>query len=197
LIADGKKVLIWTIFTPTLRRLNGLLAHHNPALIYGEIGGGDEDDPKSRKGNLARFKNDPSCRVMIANPAAAAEGISLHMHCHDAIYVDRSYNATHFLQSIDRIHRLGLPQDVVTTVYVIQNRLPAGLGSIDVSVSRRLGQKIRAMEALLEDPDLNDLALDEENAPSSLIDDLDVSDIDDIIAELEQKAPRMDEEDLV
>ena len=197
LIAEGKKVLIWTIFTSTLRRLNGLLAHHNPALIYGEIGIGEESDPTSRKGNLARFKKESNCRVLIANPAAAAEGISLHMHCHDAIYVDRSYNATHFLQSIDRIHRLGLPKDVVTTVYVIQNLLPAGIGSIDVSVSRRLGQKIRAMEALLEDSDLNDLALDEENAPSSLLDDLDISDIDDIIAELEQKGPHCDEEDFV
>lgn len=197
LVAEGRKVLVWTIFTSTLRKLRDLLAHHHPALIYGEIGVGPEDDPNSRKGNLARFKSDANCRVMIANPAAAAEGISLHMHCHDAIYVDRSYNATHFLQSIDRIHRLGLPQDVVTTVYVIQNRLPAGIGSIDVSVSRRLGQKIRAMETLLEDPDLNDLALDEENAPSSLIDDLDISDIDDIIAELEQTTPKTDEEDFV
>ncbi|WP_229301936.1 MULTISPECIES: DEAD/DEAH box helicase [Stenotrophomonas] len=197
LISEGKKVLIWTIFTSTVRKLRDVLAHHNPALIYGEIGMGEADDLSTRQGNLARFKNDPNCRVMIANPAAASEGISLHMHCHDAIYVDRSYNATHFLQSIDRIHRLGLPADVVTTVYVIQNRLPAGIGSIDVSVSRRLGQKIRAMEKLLEDPDLNDLALDEENAPASLADELDAEDIDDIIAELEGNPPPATDEDLV
>jgi len=197
LISEGRKVLIWTIFTSTVRKLRDVLAHHNPALIYGEIGMGEADDLSTRQGNLARFKNDPNCRVMIANPAAASEGISLHMHCHDAIYVDRSYNATHFLQSIDRIHRLGLPADVVTTVYVLQNRLPAGIGSIDVSVSRRLGQKIRAMEKLLEDTDLNDLALDEENAPSSLADELDAEDIDDIIAELEGHAPPASEEDLM
>ncbi|OAX56909.1 SNF2 family domain/helicase [Xanthomonas translucens pv. poae] len=197
LISEGKKVLIWTIFTSTVRKLRDVLAHHNPALIYGKIGMGEAYDLSTRQGNLARFKSDPNCRVMIANPAAASEGISLHMHCHDAIYVDRSYNATHFLQSIDRIHRLGLPADVLTTVYVIQNRLPAGIGSIDVSVSRRLGQKIRAMEKLLEDPDLNDLALDEENAPSSLADELDAEDIDDIVAELEGRASPANEEDLV
>jgi len=195
LASQGKKVLIWTIFTSTVHQLRDLLSHLNPALIYGQIGLGDEDDDESRQGQLRRFKTDPACQVMIANPAAAAEGISLHLQCHDAIYVDRSYNATHFLQSIDRIHRLGLPDDVETTIYVMQNRLPFGLGSIDVSVSRRLGQKIRNMEKLLEDRDLHELALDEENAPLALADELDARDIDDIVAEIENRAPVMPEED--
>jgi len=197
LAAQGKKVLLWTIFTSTVHQLKDLLAHLNPALIYGQIGLGNEDDDESRQGQLRRFKTDPTCQVMIANPAAAAEGISLHLECHDAIYVDRSYNATHFLQSIDRIHRLGLPADVETTVYVMQNRLPSGLGSIDISVSRRLGQKIRNMERLLADADLHELALDEENAPLALADELDARDIDDIVAEIENRAPTLSDEDAI
>ena len=197
LVAEGKKVLMWTIFTSTVHQLRDRLSHLNPALIYGQIGLGDEDDDESRQGQLRRFKTDQACHVMIANPAAAAEGISLHLHCHDAIYVDRSYNATHFLQSIDRIHRLGLPSDVETTVYVMQNRLPLGLGSIDVSVSRRLGQKIRDMEKLLDDRDLHELALDEENAPLALADELDARDIDDIVAEIENRAPPLSPDDAV
>jgi hypothetical protein len=31
----------------------------------------------------------------------------LHKVCQNAIYVDRTFNAAHFLQSEDRIHRLG------------------------------------------------------------------------------------------
>lgn len=197
LVAQGKKVLLWTIFTSTVHQLRDLLSHLNPALIYGQIDMGDEDDDESRQGQLRRFKTDPNCHVMIANPAAAAEGISLHLQCHDAIYVDRSYNATHFLQSIDRIHRLGLPDKVETTIYVMQNRLPSGIGSVDVSVSRRLGQKIRNMEKLLDDRDLHELALDEENAPFSIADELDARDIDDIVAEIENRAPQLSEEDAV
>jgi len=196
LVEEGKKVLIWTIFTSTINQLKGLMEHLQPALIYGEIGLGDEADDDTRQGQIRRFKTDPNCRVMIANPAAAAEGISLHMHCHDAIYVDRSYNATHYLQSIDRIHRLGLPNDVRTTIYVMQNRLPSGVGSIDLSVSRRLATKIRNMEQLLADPDLNELALDEESMPLAIEDSIMAADIDDLIAELEGRTTPTDSEEL-
>lgn len=189
LASQGKKVLIWTIFTPTICQLGELLSHLNPAFIYGAIEVGDEEDDETRQGQIRRFKKDPTCMVMIANPAAAAEGISLHMQCHDAIYVDRSYNATHYLQSIDRIHRLGLPPNIETTIYIVQNRLPSGVGSIDASVGRRLGEKIRRMEQLLADPDLNDLALDEENAPLAIEDGIEARDIDDLVAELENRAP--------
>ena len=44
--------------------------------------------------------------VFVANPAAAAESISLHEVCDHAIYIDRTYNAGQFMQSRDRIHRL-------------------------------------------------------------------------------------------
>lgn len=189
LVAEGRKVLIWTIFTSTLRQIENALAHLQPALIYGAVGLGDEAEDASRQGQLRRFKQDPNCMVMIANPAAAAEGISLHMHCHDAIYVDRSYNATHYLQSIDRIHRLGLPPDTKTTIYVLQNILPSGVGSIDRSVGRRLTAKIRGMQVLLDDPDLHELALDEEDASASLDGSIDDRDILDLIDEIENRAP--------
>jgi hypothetical protein len=112
--------------------------------------------------------------------------MSLHMVCHEAIYVDRSYNATHFLQSVDRIHRLGLPPGVLTRVHVLENALPFGVGSVDVSVARRLAKKIRAMEQLLQDPDLNDLALDEEEAEGATEESISLEDIDDLVRELEQ-----------
>ena len=53
-------------------------------------------------------------------PAAAGEGISLHHAAHDAIYLDRSYVSTHYLQSIDRIHRLGLNEGVETHIWIIK-----------------------------------------------------------------------------
>ena len=48
--------------------------------------------------------------VLLANPQAMSEGISLHLECHDAIWLDRTYNAGQYLQGIDRIHRLGPPR---------------------------------------------------------------------------------------
>jgi hypothetical protein len=180
--ADGKKVLIWAIFTASIDKLLILLKDLNPATLYGKSGG----DFKSKELNLKKFKEDPTCWVMIANPAAAAEGISLHMHCHDAIYVDRSYNATHYLQSIDRIHRLGLPQGVGTFIYILRNKLPAYEPSIDMAVSRRLEMKIANLQRLLDDEDLRQLALDEQSAPVAVEESIDPLDIDDLIKEIER-----------
>jgi SNF2 family DNA or RNA helicase len=185
LARQGRKVVIWTIFTDTLHELARMLADINPVMLYGAVPNGDEADPRTREGRLRRFHRDPACMAMIANPAAAGEGISLHMVCHEAIYVDRSYVATHYLQSIDRIHRLGLPPETETNVHIFQTKAPAGLGSIDFSVSRRLAAKIRALQQLLDDPDLHELAFDEENADDPVDYDVQLEDLIDLIEELE------------
>lgn len=187
--AEGRKTLIWTSFRSTVEQLHTLLRELEPAVIDGSTGVGDEDDDSTRQGQIRRFKTDPRCMVMVANPAAASEGMSLHMVCHDAVYLDRSYNATHYLQSIDRIHRLGLPEGTITRVHILQNRLPPEVGSIDLSVARRLGVKIRRMEEMLGDEDLHELALDEENVGNDLEDSIDERDIVDLLDEIERRGP--------
>ncbi|HEX8455262.1 MAG TPA: hypothetical protein VF647_24505, partial [Longimicrobium sp.] len=124
------------------------------------------------------------CWVMIANPAACSEGISLHTVCHDAIYVDRSYNAAHYLQSVDRIHRLGLGEGVETNIFILQSVAPEQVGSIDHSVSRRLALKMRQMESVLDDADIREMALDEENANAPVDRDITIADLEDILEQL-------------
>jgi len=186
-VTKGRKTVVWTIFTQNIIDLERYLADLNPVTLYGQVKAGAEDDDSTREGRLKKFHVDDSCWVMIANPAAAGEGISLHDVCHEAIYLDRSYISTHYLQSIDRIHRLGLPEGTETNITIVQSTPPAGLGSIDYSVSRRLAKKIRALEQLLNDRDLHQIALDEESAPEAVDFSLDVDDIADLIEELEGK----------
>lgn len=188
LAAQGRKTVIWTIFTDTILQMEGLLADLNPVTLYGAIPSGEPTEPETREGRIRRFHNDDACMVMIANPAAAGEGISLHKICHDAIYLDRSYVTTHYLQSIDRIHRLGLDPDVETNIWIFQTMAPAGLGCIDHSVSRRLATKLRALQQLLEDEDLHEIALDEENADDPIAWDISPEDVMDLIDELEGRA---------
>lgn len=194
LAKDGFKTVIWTIFTDTIRELVTTLADLNPVFIHGGVTTGEPDDPETREGRLARFHDDPHCYVLVANPAAAGEGISLHTVCHNAIYADRSYVSTHYLQSIDRIHRLGLPPDQETHIHIYRTRAPAQVGSIDLSVSRRLAQKIRGLEQTLGDPDLHTLAFDEENADDPIDYNVELQDLVDLVAELEGKADVNSEE---
>ena len=142
------KVVIWTIFTNTIHDMEVMLGDLNPVLLYGQVPTGDPTDPETREGRIRRFHDDPHRGVLIANPAAAGEGISLHTACHNAIYLDRSYVSTHYLQSIDRIHRLGLLPDQETHIHIYESKAPAVIGSIDLSVRRRLATKIKRAPAV-------------------------------------------------
>lgn len=192
---QGEKTVIWTIFTGTIHSLEASLAELSPVLLYGGVPSGSDDDISTREGRLRKFHEDESCSVLIANPAAAGEGISLHTVCHNAIYVDRSYVSTHYLQSIDRIHRLGLKPDQRTDIHIYRTRAPAEIGSIDLSVSRRLAEKIRNMQDLLNDTDLHEIAFDEEEADDPIDYDVELQDIVDLIAELEGRSEALPDDE--
>lgn len=109
----------------------------------------------------------------MANPAACSEGISLHHVCHRALYIDRNYNAAQYLQSEDRIHRIGLPPGTKTLITIM-----CSPHTIDESVDRRLQAKVAAMASVLDDPDLSIRPLDLDSDDD--IDGLDAQDIEDI-----------------
>jgi SNF2 family DNA or RNA helicase len=159
----GEKVLVWSSFVRNLKALYKLLEPHQPSIIHGGIPSIEDDvseDVLCRKNELARFKLGTST-VLLANPAACGEGVSLHHWCHHAIYLDRSFNAGQFLQSQDRIHRLGLKPGTVTKFTSL-----VSAGTIDESVDSRLRDKVIALSRLMNDPGLVQVALPEpdENA---------------------------------
>ena len=82
--------------------------------------------------------------MVIANPFSVAESISLHKGCHNAIYLERDYNAANFLQSKDRIHRVGLPAGVETNYYYFISEQ-----SIDSAINERLDLKVKRMEKII------------------------------------------------
>lgn len=146
--ALGRKTLVWSTFVRSLKTLEVLLSRFRPAVVHG----GTEDRPEQ----LARFRADPDCMVLLSNPATLGEGISLHQGCHDAVYVDRDFAAGRFLQSLDRIHRLGLAQDVKTRITIL-----VANQTIDDLVEQRLASKLHFMGSVLDDPavlQLEDLA---------------------------------------
>jgi SNF2 family DNA or RNA helicase len=63
-----------------------------------------------RNKSVKWFKTDPDYKVLIANPSAAKEGLTL-TSANNAIYLDKSFNVVDFLQSQDRIHRLSQTKD--------------------------------------------------------------------------------------
>ncbi|MFJ1959281.1 DEAD/DEAH box helicase [Streptomyces massasporeus] len=162
--AQGRKTLVWSTFVRSLNTLERMLSEFSPALVYGAMPDAD------REAAIKRFRHDPDCMVLLSNPGTLGEGISLHHHCHDAIYVDRDFAAGRFLQSLDRIHRLGLSPEMETRVTVL-----ASEGTIDEVVDQRLSDKLKFMGGILDDPAVQQLAdLEEEPAVGGGLDHRDL-----------------------
>ncbi len=169
--AEGRKVLVWSTFIANLLALKRLLAPYDPAVIYGI------SNQEERKAELLKFRTSKNCSVLLSNPQTLGEGISLHKDCHESIYIDRNYNAGLYLQSLDRIHRLGLPQTQETNIYILQCD-----SSIDQRIAKRLEDKIQRLGFYLNDVGLAEVslpALDDEFLPDGMLglDSIDLNDI--------------------
>ena len=149
LINAGHKVLIWTWWVANIRMLADIFKNYEPLLLFGDIKPYeviDDSDEISREKNIREFKTRDDRPLLIANPAACAESISLHQVCHHAIYADRTYNCGQFLQSLNRIHRIGLTADAETHYW-----LPTLDCAIERSVDRRLRRRQIDMNEFLGD----------------------------------------------
>lgn len=157
LTAEGKKVLIWSSFVRNVEYIADRLSDLGAVYIHGGVDAGEEDEDGTREAKIKAFHDRADTKVMVANPAAASEGVSLHRVCHHAIYLDRTFNAAHYLQSEDRIHRFGLPPEQETIVEIVEC-----LGTVDETVLARLDYKIKKMADALEDSSLgvDPIALD-------------------------------------
>lgn len=161
----GRKTIVWSTFVRNLTSLHALLEGHgmNPTMVHGGT--------KDREDQLEKFRNDSTSWVLLSNPATLGEGVSLHQVCHEAIYLDRDYNAGRYLQSLDRIHRLGLPNSIQTRMVLL-----IAEGTADEVVHERLELKIRFQLDILNDPYVEQLVdVDDIPAQSEGMDSGDVA----------------------
>lgn len=147
LMEEGKKVLIWTTFIHNIEMLKIMLKDYKFYTIHGAIPKDEtENEVFNREKQIREFKESISPCVLIANPAACAESISLHKDCHDAIYVDRTFNCGQYIQSLDRIHRIGLDDNEIVRYHILIAK-----NTIDETINSRLEEKFSAMLHILED----------------------------------------------
>lgn len=147
LVKKKEKVIIWTTFIPNIKTLELLLKKYEPRVIYGDIPKDlSENEEFNREKMIREFKHSKKYNILIANPGACAESISLHKICHHAMYLDRTFNCAQYMQSLDRIHRIGLEPDEQIHYYIFQIK-----NSIDEVIHHRLKSKQKQMLTLLED----------------------------------------------
>ena len=100
LLDQHEKLIIWSGFVDNIETVVRRLKRYRPLQIHGGIG------VEKRAEIVRAFQEREANRVLVANPAAAREGLTL-TRASAAVYLDRGFNLVDYLQSQDRIHRIG------------------------------------------------------------------------------------------
>lgn len=169
LVSQGEKVIIWIVFTDTAKRvhkaLNDLNIQSGALLGKSNATAVTINRNKSRDDVIQSFKNNSELNCVIANAAAVGESISLHKNsrgqkvCSNALYLERNFNCAQYLQSRDRIHRVGIKDDVQVNYHFFNTP-----GTLDEHLDRSLKRKSKIMEEFIEN----------ESIPLILLEDSDV-----------------------
>lgn len=98
-LAEGGKLIIWTSFVDNANWLYNQFRREGSIYVHGRM------NMELRNSSIKRFSSDPECRILVATPGAAKEGLTLTMANH-AIFYDRGFSLDDYLQAQDRIHRI-------------------------------------------------------------------------------------------
>lgn len=133
-----EKVVLWSYFTASVEALVKRYSRYRPVRIDGVVA-----DPAERREAVRRFQDDSQTMLLVANPAAAGAGLTLH-RARFAVYESMSNQAAHYLQSLDRIHRRGQTRPVEYIVIL-------GKDTIEEQEYQRLLLKEKSAQELLGD----------------------------------------------
>jgi SNF2 family DNA or RNA helicase len=157
IIKNGEKVIIWAIFSKSIEMLYENLTRMG---LLGGILVGEGNPINSINSGLSReevinkFKCENEFQFVIANAAAVGESISLHKCCHNAIYYELSYDAAQLIQSKDRIHRVGIPEGILTKYFYFTSA-----NTIENKIFRVLNRKIQRMNQVIEGDEIPILSI--------------------------------------
>lgn len=101
-ITKSEKAIVWACFKENYKMIGEMLEKQNCeyAQIHGDISN------SQRIEEMQRFREDPKCRVMVANQSAGGAGINL-VEASYSIYYSKGFSLEHDLQSEARNHRGG------------------------------------------------------------------------------------------
>lgn len=119
----NEKVIVWTSYRENVRLLLERYADYGAVSLVGGMSKSDITE------TVEKFQGNPFTQVLIAIPACAREGFTLTA-AKTAIYLDRNFALLDWVQSQDRIHRIGQTQDCEIIVLVGENTIDERIDSV-------------------------------------------------------------------
>jgi len=138
----GEKVVLWTNYLGNVRELCQRYEKYGARPFSGEV------SPEERDRTVKEFQGGDEVKVLVAVPAAGGVGITL-TRAQTAIYLDKTWNAEHYLQSIDRIHRIGQTGTV--------NIISLQASKVDALIAKNLRIKEHRLREVLGDKNRGEL----------------------------------------
>ncbi len=156
IVKDGEKVIIWCYFINSIEVLEKEFRNEHGVEVLTLYGG----SKYTQKYIIDKFNHDESHKILVANLESGGEGISLHKMCRKAIYLSRTYKAGQYLQSRDRIHRVGMPLDSPVEYYFLESVYPEEhiYPSIDRKISENLQRKLIDISRAINDEEVKLIA---------------------------------------
>ncbi len=152
-----ENVVVWTVFIKNVDALCKVIKEldpdSNPIGISGDVQT-DSDDIKNiigREERIRQFKNNKGS-ILVATLGSVAESVSLHHACQRAIYLERSFNAGQYMQSLSRIYRIGSDKNKPIQFTFLRSIFQDCMtDTIDGRIDIILKERIRKLYRLLDD----------------------------------------------
>jgi len=120
---EGEKCIVWTLFTENADWLADRLRGFGTCKIHGKL------SMEQRNRAVTLFLQDPECRVLVATPGAAKEGLTLTVANH-VIFYDRGFSLDDYLQAQDRIHRVSQTRQCYVYNFLLSDSIDEWVDSL-------------------------------------------------------------------
>ncbi|MES2615271.1 MAG: DEAD/DEAH box helicase [Bdellovibrionota bacterium] len=142
---DTKKIILWSHFVGNVEYLDKKYKE-----TWNSVSHTGEMSIEKRAQSVEDFQNNPECRLFIATPQSAKEGLTLlprddKMKADVMIYLDLNFDAGSYIQSQARFHRIGQNTDKCLVIHLIAS------GTIDEFIRKTIIDKIQTASQILDD----------------------------------------------
>ncbi len=117
---SGEKAIVYSNWSEMTNAIRNRLKKFNPAYITGEVKSED------RMGEVKKFQNDPTCKVIIGTIGAMGTGLTLTA-AQTVIFLDEPWNRGIKDQAEDRAHRIGTTGTVRIITLITKDTVDEGV----------------------------------------------------------------------
>ena len=135
--ASGRKAIVFSQWVQTLAELRTRLARFGPVEYSGQV------PSRQRDSVIAKFRDDPDCRVILMTYGAGGVGLNLQFASYVFLF-DRWWNPAVEDQAINRAHRIGVERAVTITRFLMAD-------TIEQRINEVLARKRELFDAVFSD----------------------------------------------